>query len=223
MLEIAGLRVRQGGVPVLHGLDMAVGAGAVCGLIGHNGAGKTTTLRAVMGLLPVDSGTIRFDGAAIDRADATLRPRLGIGYMPEDRRLIPSLTVAENILLPMWAVGEAVDPGRLDWVYSVVSELQPIRDRPATLLSGGQQKLVALGRALLIGHRLLLLDEPTEGVAPALVARIFGILSRVKVERGMTILVAESNTRHLHGLLDHVVHVERGRLVKNPQFAEGNV
>jgi len=209
MLAVEGLGVAIGAVPILRGVDLQVPTGAMCGLIGRNGAGKTTLMRAVMGLLRAQAGTAVFEGDDMLRRPGYERARLGFGYMPEDRKLVPALTAEENIMLPVWSTG-IVDPGeRLDWIYRLMPEVKEFRSRPSTSLSGGQQKLVALARALMVGRRLLLLDEPTEGIAPVLARRIVDVLSDLKRE-GLSVLVAESNDTHLRGLLDRTYVIERG-------------
>ena len=150
----------------------------MAGLIGRNGAGKTTLMKSIMGLLKQSSGTIAFDGADLLAAKTHARTRLGIGYMPEDRRLIPDLTVEENVLVPAWAAHLADAAARLEKVYRLIPELREFAPRKGSQLSGGQQKLVALGRALMCGTRLLLLDEPFEGVAPALAQRLAEVVAR---------------------------------------------
>ena len=209
MLDVEGLEVAIGPVPVLRGVDLVVPGGAMCGLIGRNGAGKTTLLRAVMGLLKAQAGRVGFEARDLLPLPGFERARLGIGYMPEDRKLIPALTAEENVMLPVWSTGIADAAGRLDWIYRLMPEVREFRGRPSSSLSGGQQKLVALARALMAGRRLLLLDEPTEGIAPVLARRIVDVLSDLKRE-GLPVLIAESNDTHLHGLLDRTYVIERG-------------
>ncbi|MDX1374631.1 MAG: ATP-binding cassette domain-containing protein [Burkholderiales bacterium] len=209
MLELQGVDVDIGRTPVLRGIELGVPGGAMCGLIGRNGAGKTTLMRSVMGALRARSGQIRFDGRDVSGAPGHRRAHLGIGYMPEDRRLVPDLTAEENILVPVWATRSADHQRRLEWIYELIPEVAAFRTRPATELSGGQQKMVALARALIVGTRLLLLDEPTEGIAPVLARRFVEILRDLKAE-GESVLVAESNDKHLHGLLDRMYVIERG-------------
>ncbi len=209
MLVVEGLDLAIGPAPVLRSVDLSVPRGAVCGLIGRNGAGKTTLLRAVMGLLNAGSGRIGFDGADLRAMPGFQRARLGIGYMPEDRRLIPAMTAEENVMLPAWAARVADPDPRLAWIYRLIPEVREFRHRPSTSLSGGQQKLVALARALMAGRRLLLLDEATEGIAPVLARRMVEVLSDLKRE-GLSVLIAESNDTHLHGLLDRSYVIERG-------------
>jgi len=209
MLELQGVDVDIGVVPVLRGIALGVPAGSMCGLIGRNGAGKTTLMRSVMGALRARAGQIRFDGRDLAAEPGHRRAHLGIGYMPEDRRLVPDLTAQENILVPVWATRVADYRKRLEWIYALIPEVAAFRERPATELSGGQQKMVALARALIVGTRLLLLDEPTEGIAPVLARRFVEILRDLKAE-GESVMVAESNDKHLHGLLDRSYVIERG-------------
>jgi len=196
-------------VPVLRGIDLGVPRGSMCGLIGRNGAGKTTLMRSVMGALGVRAGKMGFGELDLAAQPGHRRAHLGIGYMPEDRRLVPDLTAEENILVPVWATHAPDYRKRLDWIYELIPEVAAFRARPATELSGGQQKMVALARALIVGTKLLLLDEPTEGIAPVLARRFIEILRDLKSE-GESVLVAESNDKHLHGLLDRSYVIERG-------------
>lgn len=192
---------------------MHLGTGEVAGLIGRNGAGKTTLLRATMGLLPSSSGSITFNDQDITSTPAHLRVRDHIGYMPEDRRLIPELSVEENILVPAWSSKFPDVQARLSWVYELMPEVASFSSRRAMQLSGGQQKLVALGRALMCGSRLLLLDEPFEGIAPALSRRLVEVLHTLKTE-GQSILLSESDYTHSAGLVDKVFVIERGQVAE---------
>jgi len=209
MLALDGLEVAIGGVPVLRGVTLAVPDGRMCGLIGRNGAGKTTLLRAVMGLLPARAGRIEAGEAELAGAPAHRRAALGIGYMPEDRRLVPDFTVEENLLLPVWAAKLAGSAERLRWVYRLMPEVEGFAPRRAASLSGGQQKLVALARALMAGRSMLLLDEPFEGVAPVLARRLAQVLAHLKGE-GISVLLADSDERHAADLLDTAFLIERG-------------
>lgn len=209
MLNVTGLDVDIGATPVLRGVELAVPAASTCGLIGRNGAGKTTLMRALMGGLKIRAGEILFDRLDLAAMPGHRRAHLGIGYMPEDRRLVPQLTVEENILLPSWATGATDSRDRLAWIYRLMPEVADFRDRPASMLSGGQQKFVAFARALMAGTRLLLLDEPSEGIAPVFVRRMVEILADLKAE-GQSVLVAESNDTHIAHILDHTFVIERG-------------
>ncbi len=194
---------------VLNDVSMEIGSGRMAGLIGRNGAGKTTLMRSVMGLLPLRKGSIVLNDVELVSVSAHKRTHHGIGFMPEDRRLIPDLTVAENVLLPAWAARLPDADDRLAWTYARMPEVEQFADRKASLLSGGQQKLVALARSLMIGRRLLLLDEPFEGVAPALAQRLIDVIAGLKGE-GATVLISESDYTHSRHLVDQVFVIERG-------------
>lgn len=209
MLKVEGLHVAIQSVIALRGLSIEVADGTMVGLIGRNGAGKTTMLRSVMGHVAPSQGVIIFNGHDLTALPAHARAGLGIGYMPEDRGLVPELTVEENILIPVW-VSPTLDPQeRLALVYKVLPELIEMRDRRALLLSGGQQKLVALARALAVGTRLLLLDEPFEGVAPALSKRLGEVIAGLKGTE-VSVLIAQSDLNHSRKLVDREFVIERG-------------
>ena len=209
MLKIEALHVAIGSVVALRGLSLTVEGGTMVGLVGRNGAGKTTLLRAVMGHLPPSHGTVQFDGQDLGALPAHARAALGIGYMPEDRGLVPELTVEENILVPVWVNKTLHEADRLALVYRVLPELLEMRQRRALLLSGGQQKLVALARALAVGTRLLLLDEPFEGVAPALSKRLGDVVAGLKGS-AVSVLIAQSDLNHSRKLVDAEFVIERG-------------
>jgi branched-chain amino acid transport system ATP-binding protein len=209
LLEIDHLVVEIQSMPALRGFSMAVPTGAMASLVGRNGAGKTTLMRAIMGHLKPVQGAIRFDGADLSTRPRHGRAALGIGYMPEDRCLVPQLTVEENILLPLWVADHLDRKTRLDFIYEVIGELTEMRHRKALLLSGGQQKLVALGRALGIGTKCLLLDEPFEGIAPALSERLSEVLASLKGQH-LTLLISQSDMNHSRGLFDVEFTIERG-------------
>ena len=211
MLELVNLDVSIARTPVLRQASLAVSRGQLAGLIGRNGAGKTTVMRAIMGLLGSTGGTIRLAGQDLTKAPAHLRANLGVGYMPEDRKLVPDFTVEENILVPVWACGKPESEARLDWIYELMPEIARFRERRANTLSGGQQKLVALGRSLAVGRTLLLLDEPFEGVAPALAQRLIEVVASLKAE-GLTILLSESDQVHSATLIDTLFTIERGEV-----------
>jgi branched-chain amino acid transport system ATP-binding protein len=211
MLELRDVHVDIASAQVLRGLRLQVAKGQMVGLVGRNGAGKTSTLRSIMGHLTPRIGQILFDGQDLVHMPAHVRAGLGIGYMPEDRGLVPELTVEENIVLPLWVSPSLSLDARLAWVYEVLPELKAMSDRRALLLSGGQQKLVALARALAVGTRLLLLDEPFEGVAPALSMRLSEVIGQLK-STDLSVLIAQSDVNHANDLLDAQVVIERGAL-----------
>ena len=209
MLDLHGLHVDIADSPVLNDVALAIEQSTFVGLIGRNGAGKTTLMRAIMGLLAVRSGTMMFLDRDLRSVAPQARAGLGIGYMPEDRRLVPELTVEENVLLPAWANHERAIKDRLDFVYSILPEVRDFAPRRATQLSGGQQKLVALARALTCGRRLLLCDEPIEGVAPALARRIVEAIAALRAT-GISVLLSESDYVHSADLIDVLYVIERG-------------
>jgi branched-chain amino acid transport system ATP-binding protein len=214
MLEIADLRVAIKGSDVLRNVNLEVPDGMFAALVGRNGAGKTTLMRAVMGLQPITGGVIRTGGVDTTHLPAYLHVERGTGYMPDDRRLVGLWTVEQNILLPAWASKDRAAPENLKRVYALIPELEAHKDRKALQLSGGQQKLVALARAMLCGHRLLLLDEPFEGIAPALAERLVEVLANLRRDRRCTVLVTESDFVHSHYLIDHAFEIERGAVRK---------
>ncbi len=209
MLSVENLHVAIQSVVALRGLSLTVANGTLVGLVGRNGAGKTTLMRSVMGHLPPSQGSMRFDGQDLCALPAHARAALGIGYMPEDRGLVPELTVEENILVPVWALRTLDEAERLALVWRVLPELLEMRQRRAMLLSGGQQKLVALARALAVGTRLLLLDEPFEGVAPALSKRLAEVIAGLKGSP-VSVLIAQSDLNHSRRLVDAEFVIERG-------------
>src|SRR5690606_1414998 len=209
MLTIDSIRVTIASVEALRGFSLELESGAMVGLTGRDGAGKTTLMRSLMGHLRPSSGSIRFEGQDLAGMPPHRRAALGFGYMPEDRGLVPELTVEENILVPVW-VSKTLQAGpRLDFVYDILPELREMRDRRALLLSGGQQKMVALARALAVGTHLLLLDEPFEGVAPALAQRLSEVLASLRGSE-LTVLISQSETGHSAAVIDREVVIERG-------------
>ncbi|MEQ1686383.1 MAG: ATP-binding cassette domain-containing protein [Burkholderiaceae bacterium] len=213
MLQVESVHVAIQSVQVLRGLSLQVDTGRMVGLVGRNGAGKTTLIRTLMGHLAPSQGRIVFDGQDLAKLPPHARAALGIGYMPEDRGLVPELTVEENILVPVWVNKSLKEAERLALVYRVLPELLEMRSRKALLLSGGQQKLVALARALAVGTRLLLLDEPFEGVAPVLSKRLGEVIAGLKGS-ATSVLIAQSDLNHSRRIVDSEVVVERGANVE---------
>lgn len=209
MLKVEGLHVAIQSVIALRGISLEVADGTMVGLIGRNGAGKTTLLRSVMGHVPPTQGRITFNDQDLTALPPHARASMGIGYMPEDRGLVPELTVEENILIPVWVNPSLDAQTRLNLVYKVLPELIEMKDRRALLLSGGQQKLAALARALAVGTSLLLLDEPFEGVAPALSKRLADVIAGLKGTE-VSVLIAQSDLNHSRKLVDREFEIERG-------------
>jgi branched-chain amino acid transport system ATP-binding protein len=209
VLKIESLHVTIASVQALRGFSLEVAPGSLVGLVGRNGAGKTSLIRTVMGHLSPSRGSVHFEGEDLARKPKHARARLGIGYMPEDRGLVPELTVEENILVPVWASKTLKAAERLRFVYDAMPELEAMRGRRALLLSGGQQKMAALARALAVGTRLLLLDEPFEGLAPALSKRLSEVIASLR-GGGLAVLISQSDLNHSRTLIDREVQIERG-------------
>ncbi|WP_442597049.1 ABC transporter ATP-binding protein [Parapusillimonas sp. JC17] len=203
------------GSQVLRQVSVDIAAGETLALIGRNGAGKTSLLRVIMGALPLVHGSVEFNGRNIAMLPAHDRVGLGIGYAPEERRLIGKFTVRENILLPAWAgrLGTAEIQERLELIYFVAPELKDLSARLGGLLSGGQQKMVALGRALMAGKHMVLLDEPFQGLAPALALKYADMLRALRDARpDLAVLVTESNPQLLQPMADRMIVLERGEI-----------
>jgi branched-chain amino acid transport system ATP-binding protein len=209
MIALESAKVAIQNVEVLRNFSIRIEPGHMVGLIGRNGAGKTTVMRTIMGHLPLLAGSLRIDDLDLSKSAPHERVSQGIGYMPEDRGLVPELTVEENICLPLWVSPTLVLRERLEFVYGVLPELREMRERKALLLSGGQQKMVALARALSVGTKLLLLDEPFEGVAPALSQRLSEVIGQLRGS-GLSVLISQSDLNHSRDLLDAEVVIERG-------------
>jgi branched-chain amino acid transport system ATP-binding protein len=216
MLSLENINVAIEGAPVLRDVSFSLKAGASAALIGRNGAGKTTTVRTIMGFTEA-TGSMRLGGEDLGRVSPHRRPWLGIGYAPEDRRLFSAFTVEENILLPgrVARLGPQESRRRLDRAYSVLPELKELARRPAGSVSGGQGKMVALGRALMLGTRLVILDEPFQGLAPVLAQRYAEALRRLRSQdREITLLITESNPKLLDTFVDVTMIIERGEIDK---------
>jgi branched-chain amino acid transport system ATP-binding protein len=209
LLQVAGLHAWYGESHVLHGVDFEVRAGEVVTLLGRNGAGKTTTLKSVMGIVPWRTGSVRFRGEELIDRPSNLIARRGLAFCPEERGIFASLTVEENLLLP-----PVVQPGGLglDAIYELFPNLRERGRSQGTKLSGGEQQMLAIGRILRTGARLLLLDEPTEGLAPVIVQQIRMTIRRLKAQ-GFTILLVEQNFRFAATVADRHYVMERGRVV----------
>lgn len=221
MLDVEKLNVEIEGTRVLRDLSLSLKSGVCTVLIGRNGAGKTTTLRAIMGLIPCKSGTFSLAGAEFQHLPANKRAGLGIGYAPEDRRLIPEFSIEENITLPMLALKIPAEQRRerLDEVFDFMPQLKELRGRPGGGVSGGQGKMVALGRALTVADKILFLDEPFQGLAPALALEYARTLSRLRRYRpDLALLITESSPQLLREVADEELQIERGEIL-NPATA----
>ncbi|MBZ0140703.1 MAG: ATP-binding cassette domain-containing protein [Pseudorhodoplanes sp.] len=215
MLRLEQVRVRFHDQIVLRDVKMDVPASRTTVLIGRNGAGKTTTLRAIMGVLPPENGRIWLDDVDLTDVRSHDRARLGVGYAPEDRRLIPDFSVEDNLLLPAIALRLAGEERRrrLDEIFNLLPEVAALRHRAGGVLSGGQGKMVALGRALMVGTRYVLLDEPFQGLAPALALSYADTLVRLRKSRpDLGLLITESTPRLLDKIVDNSLLIERGEI-----------
>jgi len=215
MLELRDVSVDIAGAPVLRRVSLQVPPGGRVALIGRNGAGKTTTLRALMGLLPLRGGHILVAGQDATSVPAHHRPRLGVGYAPEERRLFGMFTVEQNMRLPAEVLGlpEAEIRRRREAIVALLPELAELAPRRAAGLSGGQGKMAALGRALMVGTRAVLLDEPFQGLAPALAQRYAEALRRLhQALPEVALLITESNPQLLRPLVDGTYVIERGEV-----------
>ena len=222
MLTLRDVDASIGIIPILRGLNVSVEAGETVALIGRNGAGKTTLLRSIMGFTDT-RGEILFEGRPIQDLHPPKRPGLGIGYAPEDRRLFSAFTVEENILLPAEAagLGAAETRRRIERAYDILPELRELADRPGGSVSGGQGKMVALARALMLGTKLVLLDEPFQGLAPALAQRYAEALRRLRdADRSVTLIITESNPSLLRGFADRTLVIERGEISEGTSTPE---
>jgi branched-chain amino acid transport system ATP-binding protein len=212
VLEIENLASRYGRIEVLHGVSLNVQAGEIVTLVGSNGAGKTTLLRAISGVQPISSGSIRFADQAIDRLRAHQRVARGIVQVPEGRQVFAPLSVEDNLQLGAFTRADKDVRADLDEVYATFPVLAERRDTVAGALSGGQQQMLAIGRALMARPKLVLLDEPSMGLAPVLVEQIFSIISGLKT-RGLTILLIEQNANAALAIADRGYVIETGRIV----------
>jgi len=221
LLEVRGLEDRYGGVPAVRGIDLEVRKGEIVGLIGPNGAGKSTTLHAIMGAVPASAGEIRLAGTAVQGRSPERIVRSGVALVPEGRRIFAELTVEENLRLGLCGrrsrEGEAE---ALESVYELFPVVEETRRRPAGLLSGGQQQQLAIGRALVADPDLLLLDEPSLGLAPSVVDAVFEALRAIG-ERGLTILLVEQRAQRTVGFADRTYVMANGelRLTLGPEDA----
>ncbi len=209
LLAIGGLEAWYGESHVLHGVDIEVRAGEVVTLLGRNGAGKTTTLRSIMGLVGRRTGSILYEGQEMVGQRSDLIARAGIGYCPEERGIFASLDVTENLMLPPVVAAGGLD---LPTIYALFPNLKERARSPGTKLSGGEQQMLAIARILRTGARLLLLDEPTEGLAPVIVQQIGTMIREIK-SRGFTVLLVEQNFRFAQTVADRHYVMEHGRVV----------
>ncbi|CAI49807.1 ABC-type transport system ATP-binding protein (probable substrate branched-chain amino acids) [Natronomonas pharaonis DSM 2160] len=222
LLELSDVSVTIDSAPVLSGVSLRVDPGETVALVGRNGAGKTTTFRTVMGQTDMTDGSIRMSGTEIADMKSRERSRMGIGFAPEDRRLFTSLTVEDNLRMATWggdSIPESEFEERLDRILDIFPEMEEFLDRPAGQLSGGQQKMVTVGRALSSDPELVLVDEPFEGLAPSVREQFRNGLERIK-DLDVSIVVAESNVRHAGEVADRAYVIERGEIITDTDITE---
>ncbi len=220
MLEITGLQAWYGPSHILQGIDLTVRRGEIVCLIGRNGAGKTTTLRTIMGLVDRRAGRVVFDGQDILGRPAHVRNRLGLGYVPEERRIVPGMTVRENLRLGLLAAS-AKRPERVvvDEIAAVFPRLAERLDQTAITMSGGEQQMLAIARAMVSQPKLIMLDEPSEGIMPVLVDEMFALFGRMR-DAGTTILLVEQNVELALALADRAYILDGGAIVHAAPAAE---
>jgi branched-chain amino acid transport system ATP-binding protein len=216
LLEIEMLHARYGNAPVVQGVSFSVDAGEIVSIFGRNGAGKTTTLRAIMGWLRPSQGRIAFAGEPIEGLSPDRIFRKGVAFIPEDRRIFATLSVEENLLLGLfikWRSG-AEERRRLDLVFDLFPRLRERRRQLGKTLSGGEQQMLAIGRALVAAPKLLLVDEPSEGLAPMVVNEIFQALTQMRAQ-GIALLLVEQNVRRAAAVSNSCYVMEKGRIIKH--------
>ena len=216
MLNVDGLRTGYGRIPILNGVSFAVNEGEFIGILGHNGMGKTTLLKALMGFLPATGGSVRFDGNDVTAAEPYHRARLGFGYVPQGREIFPGLTVHDNLRM-----GCAKQAGaEQDTIGSVLEEfprLKPLLDRQGGALSGGEQQMLAIARCLCGKPRIVLLDEPTEGIQPSIIDEIVETLQRLRDNSGLTLILVEQNLDFIAALSHRILIIQKGTITSEVQ------
>ncbi len=219
MLEALDLHAGYGTIPVLAGISFRVSEGEFIGILGHNGMGKTTLLKALAGILPASAGRVRLDGEDITRLPSHQRTRRGLGYVPQGREIFPALSVLDNLRFAVAAKGRG-EPDAIERVLEEFPRLKPLLDRAGGALSGGEQQLLALARCLVQAPRLLLLDEPTEGIQPSVIELIADKLAGLRQRHRLTTILVEQNLDFIKALSDRVLIIQKGRIVREVQPAE---
>ncbi len=210
LLELRELHCGYGRIPILDGIRLGVGAGELLGVLGHNGMGKTTLMRAIIGELSLTQGSVHFGAMDITHLPTHQRARLGIGYVPQGRMIFPSLTVHDNLRFAARASG--ADHNVVEQVLAELPMLERLLERQGGLLSGGEQQILALARCLCTQPRLLLLDEPTEGIQPSIVEQMIDLLRRLHRSRDLTIVLVEQNLDFVRALAQRIAVLEKGRI-----------
>jgi branched-chain amino acid transport system ATP-binding protein len=220
LLRVEGLEVRYGAATAVREIGLAVPQRGTVGLLGANGAGKSTVLKAIAGLVPKAAGRVLLEGTDITAQDTRALVRAGIVYVPEGREIVPNLSIDENLVLGGFHLDGATRRQRRDMVLGIFTEIAGRAGSPAWRLSGGEQQMLAIGRALMAGPRLLLLDEPSLGLAPLLVRRVFEKLATVRAETGLAMILVEQNFRLTVRVSDAVHFMRGGRMLGRREAAE---
>jgi urea ABC transporter ATP-binding protein UrtE len=213
MLDVSGLCAGYGQIPILTGIDLAVSPGGFVGVLGHNGMGKTTLLKALMGYLPATAGRVRFDGADITHLPPASRAKLGLGYVPQGRDIFSSLSVHENLRMGC-LLAKTAESATIERVLSDFPRLTRLLDRPGGALSGGEQQLLALARCLCGSPKLILLDEPTEGIQPSIVDEIIETLHKLRQTQALTMILVEQDLHFIADLADTVLIIQKGTITR---------
>jgi branched-chain amino acid transport system ATP-binding protein len=219
MLEVSALNAGYGRIPILNNITFSVAAGEFVGVLGHNGMGKTTLLRALMGYLAATSGRVVFDGADLTRAEPYVRSRAGIGYVPQGREIFPGLSVRENLRMGALKRG-GEETAAIEAALEQFPRLRRLIDRPGGALSGGEQQLLAIARCLVGAPKLVLLDEPTEGIQPSIVDEIIETLMRLRERGGLTMILVEQNLNFISALSQRVLILQKGAIVRSAKPEE---
>ncbi len=220
LLEVNGLKSGYGSVPILAGITITVEAGEFIGILGHNGMGKTTLLRTLMGYLPASDGAIRFDGTDVTRLSTHQRARCGLGLVPQGREIFPTLTVRDNLRMGC-AMSKGDENAAIDAVLADFPRLERLLDRPGGALSGGEQQLLALARCLCADPKLVLLDEPTEGIQPSIIDEIIDTLTVLRKKRpDFTIVLVEQNLDFIAALSQRVMIIQKGMITREIAAAD---
>ncbi len=218
MLEVSDLSAGYGRIPILNKVTFSVAEGEFVGVLGHNGMGKTTLLRALMGYLPATSGRVVFAGVDLTRAEPYARARSGIGYVPQGREIFPALSVREN--LRMGALNRKDEASVIEAALVEFPRLTRLMDRPGGALSGGEQQLLAMARCLVGAPKLILLDEPTEGIQPSIIDEIVETLLRLRDKGGLTMILVEQNLDFIAALSQRVLMIQKGAIVRSAKPEE---
>jgi len=218
MLEVSELSAGYGRIPILNKVTFSVAEGEFVGVLGHNGMGKTTLLRALMGYLPATSGRVVFAGADLTRAEPYKRARAGMGYVPQGREIFPALSVTEN--LRMGALNQKNETAVIEAALEQFPRLKRLMDRPGGALSGGEQQLLAIARCLVGAPKLILLDEPTEGIQPSIIDEIVETLLRLRDQGGLTMILVEQNLDFIAALSQRVLMIQKGAIVRSAKPEE---